>query len=58
MVKFTSKVTGGDAKIMSIVSDVFEDCKDITGSDKCDAAANMGLCLKEHGEKKKILLGM
>lgn len=51
-------MTEGDAEKMRLAAEVYDECKDITGEEKCETATQIGLCLKEHGEKKKIWFGM
>lgn len=51
-------MTGGDADKVKIAEEVFTECNISGGSDECEAASNIALCMKDSSAKKKIVLGL
>lgn len=51
-------MTGGDAGKMAAAAELFDECSGMSGADPCESATKIGMCLKENGEKKKLMFGM
>lgn len=50
-------MTSGDAAMIAQAAQLYEDCKNESGADACETASKIGICLKDKGQKMKLMFG-
>jgi PBP/GOBP family len=53
----SKKLSDGSAEMMKQAEELVNECKMLSASDPCEAAVKIGYCLKENGEKRKLVFG-